>query len=87
MISMDRKIKHRGKRIFLTTEQRAFILKNHRTMTIREMVDRLKIPTNRIYKFTVRERLDVKKFHKVRAKSFYFKEGMFNPHERENWIV
>jgi hypothetical protein len=82
---MEKRIKQRAKRVFLTRKQKRFILKNHRRMTIRQMVDKLKIPTNRVYKFTVRERLQVKKAHGT--KNYFFQKGMFNPHERENWII
>lgn len=77
----------RADRVFLTNEQKKFIRKNHKKMTMREMENELKIPSNRIYKFVVRAGLEVKRSHIQKQKSFHFSNGMFNPHAHENWIV
>lgn len=74
-------------REYLTDEQKKFIEANCMKKFIREMSNDLGITPNRVHKYLTANNIAFKSVSWVHKVDKTFKEGCFNPHERENWLV
>ena len=74
-------------REFLTPEQKDFIKANYKKLSIPQMADKLGVPSTRIYHNIKKNNLNFKRVADKKRSDSFFKEGCFNPHERENWLV
>jgi hypothetical protein len=72
----------------LTTEQKRFVRTYHKSKTVKEMADKFKVPTSRLYSFLRTEKIDFIKTQSARhGTDKRFASDMFNPYEHSNWIV
>jgi len=74
-------------REFLTADQKEFIRANSKKKFISEMAGELGAASSTIYCFIKKNNLDFKRVDNKKKADSYFKQGCFNPHERENWLV
>lgn len=74
-------------REYLTPQQIEYILANNGEKYISEMARALKIPASRIFNYLKTKNINFKRVARMQKSDRIFKEGCFNPHERENWLI